>query len=257
MSEEEKEVYELIASMPIDLKRVNLLRDITFEAQLLMRSRFIKKIHISYNEFTSLPEISSDKEILLTAELDSKRFILYLANGKLVSIAMSDPDKGERVVGLKPLAMLIMASKLQPIVFKLFEIQPYVEEDRTQETPHEVKRELVEKKIPPTHIIERTRAPREKGKPIVIKFAEKLADFYKKARKMVEDTAPTYGCQLVDLKIGVSRGVLNINVIVKKKGLFGKCRSEDLGKVLENDLGLLLAMVDLNLPIKVQVSVTK
>ncbi len=252
--EEEKEVYEIIASMPIDFNRINVLRDITFEAQLLMRSRFVKKVTINFDEFQRIHEYSDDKEILLTTELDSKRFIIYLEHGKIVSSAMSDPEKGTRVVGLRPLATLILASKNQPIVFKLFEIHA-VEEDRTRETPPRVIHEIVEEKKPPTMALERgvrETLREEKEKPIIVVFAEKLVEFRNRARKIVEDTAPAYGCKLIDLKIGIGKGVITIELVLKKKGLFGKCRVNELKRLLENDLSLILTMLDINLPLKVE-----
>ncbi|OYT39995.1 MAG: hypothetical protein B6U89_03240 [Desulfurococcales archaeon ex4484_58] len=257
MLSEEKEVYELIASLPIELKKINVLNDITFEAQLLMRSRFVKKINIRYEDFLNLPSISNDKEVLLTTELDNKRFIIYLENGRIISVAMSDPVKGERTVGLKPLAMLILASKSSPIQFKLFEVQPYIEEDRTRETPKSIVREIVEEKKPAEKILEKQRPSSLVEKPVIVKFAEKLVEFREKARKMISDSAPSFGCQLVDLKIGVSKGVIHVKLVVRKKGFFGKCRADELKALLDNDLNLLATMYDLNLPLKIIVSIEK
>jgi len=253
LGSEEKEVYEIIASLPIDLKRISVLSDITFEAQLLMRSRFIKKITLNYDDFQKLHEYSNDKDILLTTELDNKRFIIYIEKGKIVSAAMSDPGKGERTVGLKPLASLILASKIQPIVFKLFEIQPMVEEDVTREAPRravgdEVVQQAVEKRVEKPESVE---------KPIVVQFAEKLAEFKNKAYKIISDTALAYGCRVADFKLNVSRGLINITISVRKKSVLGKCDIDSLKNVLENDLNLLLVMYDISLPFKIDIVFVK
>jgi len=255
---EDKEVYEIIASLPVDYNRVNLLKDITFEAQLLIKSKFVKKITLRYDDFKHLHEYSDEKDVLLTTEISGKRFLIYMEKGKIVSTVMSDPDKGERIVGLRPLATLILISREQPINFKVFEVQE-ITEDRTRETPPRLVYEIVKKKKPPVKTIEK-QAKREvvvkpeAEKPVVVEFVERIMEFKKKALRMIDDTASLYGCQLVDLKIGISRGNVIVDIIVKKKGLFGKCRVDKLREVLENDLELLLTMHDISLPLKLNIT---
>ncbi|ADI32086.1 hypothetical protein [Staphylothermus hellenicus] len=252
MGEEEKEVYEIIASLPIDTGRMNVLSDITFEAQLLMRSKFLKKITLGYEDMLKINELGKDKEVLLTTELNNKRYIIYIDHGVIVSSAETDPDKGTRIVGLRPLATLILASKIKPLTFKLFEIQPY-EEEKTREAPKTVYREFItKKKIVPTTI-----HAAEKKEPKIMEFSKMLKELIDKTKQDVEDLAPLYGCKLVDVKLAISRGIIYIRVYVKKKGFLGKCDIEKLKENIKNDLEVITSMIDLNLPYKVEVIQTK
>jgi len=257
---EEKEIYEIIASMPIETDKLNVLSDITFEAQLLLRSKFIKKIKLGFEDFKNLPKLAEDKEVLLTTNLDGKRFIIYLSHGKIVSSAMVDTSKGTRQVGLKPLATLIAASKISPITFKLYEVQPMVSEDRTREAsikPHVIEKAPrkhggpIEVKAVPE--VRPVRKEEKEGEPIILEFTKRIKEFMDKMREDVADLAGYYGCKFLDLKIEISRGVLKIKIYVKKKGLFTKCRTEDLKKAVENDADILLTMLDLDTPCEVYV----
>ncbi len=249
MSDEEKEVYEIIASMPIDTKRMNILNDITFEAQLLMKSKFVKRVTLTYNDIIRVHEFGKDKEVILTTELNGKRFIIYVSHGKIVSTAATDPEKGERIVGLRPLATLILASKIKPITFKLFEIQPLHEEEKTREAPRAIYKELIKHRTIKPIPVKRE----EKEEPAVMAFAKLLKELIEKVRSDAEDVAPLYGCKVTDVKLGISRGLIFIKIYVRKKGLFGKCRVEELKKNLKNDVDVIASMIDLSMPYKVDV----
>ncbi|GEM_PF-1549359 len=259
---EEKEIYEIIAGMPIETDKLNVLSDITFEAQLLLRSKFIKKIKLGFEDFKNLPKLAEDKEVLLTTTLDGKRFIIYLSHGKIVSSAMVDTSSGTRQVGLKPLATLIAASKISPITFKLYEVQPMVSEDRTREAS--IRPSLLEKgsrkrsgpiEVKAVPEVRPVPIPKEEkeGQPIILEFTRRIKEFMDKMKEDVSDLAGYYGCKFLDLKIEISRGVLKIKIYVKKKGLFTKCRTEDLKKAVENDADILLTMLDLDTPCEVYV----
>lgn len=252
--EEEREIYEIIASMPIDYNRVNVLKDITFEAELLIKSRFVKKITLKFEDLKHLYEFSNDKNILLTTEITGKRFLIYIEKGKIISTVMSDPEKGQRIVGLRPLATLLLIAREQPINFKLFEIIE-TSEDRTRETTPRLIRDVISRERESEKIIEKKKEVKrsEKEKPVVVEFVERLVEFRKKALRMIEDTASLYGCSVSDLKIWVSKGNVIVDIIVKKKGFFSKCRVEKLKEVLINDLELLLAMHDIGLPLKLNI----
>ena len=265
MTAEEKEIYELLASMPIDTKRMNILNDITYEAQLLMRSRFSKIINMRFDDLLKIHEYARDKEVLFTTEIDHKRFVIYVDNGKIVSSVMSDPEKGERIVGLKPLATLLMISKEKPLTFKIFEIQPISEEiDKTMETPRKIYRQGVER----TGVAERKTAIEKKAtvirtikkreeKPIILEFARKLKEFIDQVKEEVNELAPLYGCKPVDTKVTISRGIITVRVIVKKKSLFSKCDHKKLKEVLNSNVGVIMSMLDLNLPYRVIVESAK
>ena len=257
---DEREIYEIIAGMPIETDKLNILSDITFEAQLLLRSKFIRKIKLSFEDFKNLPKLAKDKEVLLTTNLDGKRFIVYLDHGKIVSSAMVNTDKGTRQVGLKPLATLIAASKITPVVFKLYEVQPMVSEDRTREAsirPRTLeigsKRRAKPLKAKAKPEIKPIGKEEKEGEPIILEFTKRIKEFMDKMREDVVDLAGYYGCKFVDLKIEISRGVLKVKIYVKKKGLFTKCRTEELKKAVENDADILLTMLDLDTPCEVYV----
>ncbi len=257
---DEREIYEIIAGMPIETDKLNILSDITFEAQLLLRSKFIKKIKLSFEDFKNLPKLAKDKEVLLTTNLDGKRFIIYLDHGKIVSSAMVNTDNGTRQVGLKPLATLIAASKITPVVFKLYEVQPMVSEDRTREAsirPRTLeigsKRRARPLKVKAKPEIKPVGKEEKEGEPIILEFTKRIKEFMDKMREDVADLAGYYGCKFVDLKIEISRGVLKVKIYVKKKGLFTKCRTEELKKAVENDADILLTMLDLDTPCEVHV----
>ncbi len=257
---DEREIYEIIAGMPIETEKLNILSDITFEAQLLLRSKFIKKIKLNFEDFKNLPKLAENKEVLLTTNLDGKRFIVYLNHGKIVSSAMVDTSKGTRQVGLKPLATLIAASKITPVVFKLYEVQPMVSDDRTREAsirPRTLeigsKRRVKPVKVKAKPEIKPVRKEEKEGEPIILEFTKRIKEFMDKMKEDVTDLAGYYGCKFIDLKIEISRGVLKIKIYVKKKGLFTKCRAEDLKKAVENDADILLTMLDLDTPCEVYV----
>lgn len=252
MGDEEKEVYEIIASLPIDTKRMNILSDITLEAQLLMRSKFLKKITLKYEDMLKIHELGKDKEVLLTTELDGKRYIIYIDHGVIVSTAATDPERGARIVGLRPLATLILASKIKPLTFKLFEIHPYGE-DKTREAPKTVYREFITKKKP----IPKITATAEKKEPMIMEFSKMLKELLEKTKHDVEDVAPLYGCKLVDVKLAISRGIIYIRIYVKKRGIFAKCDIEKLKENLRNDLEVITSMLDLHMPYKVEIILKK
>ncbi len=265
MTVEDKEIYELLASMPIDTKRMNILNDITYEAQLLMRSKFSRIMNMRFDDLLKIHEYAKDKEVLFTTEIDHKRFVIYVDKGKIVSSVMSEPEKGERIVGLKPLATLLMISKEKPITFKIFEIQPISEEiDKTIETPKKIYRQGIEKSetakrkvaIDKEAPVVKTIKKREE-KPIILEFARKLKEFIDQVREEISELAPLYGCKHVDTKVSISKGIITVRVVVKKKSLFSKCDHKKLKEVLNSNVGVIMSMLDLNLPYRIIIETAK
>ncbi|MET1160293.1 MAG: hypothetical protein ABWW65_04975 [Thermoprotei archaeon] len=244
---EEREIYELIASLPVDLGRTSVLYDITFEAQLLIKSRFVKNIVLKYDDFKKISDLIRGKNLLLTTEINNKRFVIYVENGKIISSLLSDSDKGVRIAGLKPLATLIALSRNTPIKFRLFEIAPAREE--TPQPPEEAVAHPSE--IGAEESV--AKPARAEEKPPAAVFAEKLAIFKEKATKIIHDSAPAYGCSVIDLEFGVKNSEIYVKIVVRKKGLFSKCRVDKLEEILKNDLQLVATMHDLNLPIKLDI----
>lgn len=251
LSSEESLAYEIIASLPIDYERVDLLKDITFEAQILIRSKFVKKIVLKHEDFKRLHEHSEGKDVLLTTELLGNRFIIYIEKGKIVSTAMSSLEGVERVVGLRPLATLISISRERPITFKLFEVRE-IEDYRARE---ELARTSAESALAQALRAreDATAKPVEEGRPPAVVFAEKLNEFRARAERMLIETVPAYGCKLMDYKMSVSKGVIAINLLVKRSSFISKCRVDKLKNLLKNDLELVLAMLDIDLSLVINV----
>jgi len=251
---EDREVYELIASLPVDYSRVNVLADITFEASILLRSKFVKKIDLKYGDFAKLPEISGGKNILLVTEIDSKRFLVYIEKGTIVSSLVSDAVKGERYAGIKPLAMLITIARNQPVKFKVFEVAE-MSEDKTLEAPQRTLRSIPEevRETATQQTMQAVETESSTEKPAVVEFAKRFAEFRNKVVKAARDLAPLYNCQVLGIEVSVSKGYVNVFVRVKKRGFFGKCDEGKLKNSLEKDLELLALMHDIGLPVKTEV----
>ncbi len=249
---EDREVYEIIASLPIDTQRIEVLKDITFEAQLLMKSKFIRKITLTYDDFKKLHELGKDKEVLLTTNLEGKRFVIYIDHGKIVSSAVSDPKTNKRIVGLRPLATLILASKIKPVTLKYFEVQKEFSEDKTRETPKRIYKEL--------RVKQQVQVPTKKEEekpPVILEFSKKIKEFMDRIRYELDEVAPYYGCRPVDVKIELSRGILTLKVYVTKKGIFSKCNVKKLEDILSGDTDLILSMLDLDIPYTIIVKEVK
>lgn len=255
MSNSEETVYEIIASLPVDYNRVELLRDITFEAQLLIRSRFVRKITLKYDDFKKLHEYSNSKDVLLITEISGNRFIVYIERGVIVSTAMSNPTRGERIVGLKPLATLITISKQQPVIMKLFEILEKTE-DRTLETISKPQPLALDNTIATAQkqiVREEAVTKPVEEKPLIVMFAERLREFKNRVEKILYEVTPMYGCKLVEYKISIARETIVLNIVLKKKSVITKCRVDELRSLLKNDLELILTMLDINLPLDLNI----
>lgn len=249
-NENEKEIYDIIASLPLDFKKISLLGDSVFEAQLLLRSRFVAKVELDLSKFLNIKDYNKYGEILLVTEVEGKRFVVYIDQDRILSVAYSEPKSGYRYAGVRALALLLQLLKLKPLVFKLFELMKETE-DKTREVPYKSVKQPVQKVETPAALNKR-----EVDKPVTIVFVEKLSEFQKKARSLIEELAYTHGCQLVDFKLTLSKGTINIEVSVKKK-MLTKCRVDELKRSVTKDLELLLDMYDLAFPIKVEVIMCK
>jgi hypothetical protein len=144
------------------------------------------------------------------------------------------------------MATLILASRVKPIVFKLFEVQKEFMEDKTRETPSKYyvalpskeKEELVQRK-------------KEEKPPVILEFTKKIRELVNRIKSELNEVAPFYGCKPLDVKVELSRGVLTLKVTVTKKGIFSKCKKDKLEDVLAGDTDLILSMLDLDLPYNV------
>lgn len=252
MENSDKEIYEIIASLPIDLRRIGLLGDVIYEAQLLIRSRFIDKIELDLNKFLDISSYNKYGNILLITEVEGRRFVVYIENNSIVSVVLSEIKEGTRYSGVKALALLLQLLKLKPLSFKLFEIVPELTDtteriSRKQsgsiDQPVSTSKTSAKRK----EIEVKTKAPT--GSATVV-FAEKIIQFREKAKQILSDIATASGCILQDARISVSRGTINIHIVLKKK-MFSKCKVEEFKKKAEKDLELLMEMFDLALPINI------
>lgn len=252
MENSDKEIYEIIASLPIDLKRIGSLGDIMYEANLLIKSRFIDKIELDLNKFIDIPSYNKYGNILLITEVEGRRFIVYIENNNIVSVALSELKGGARHSGVKALALLLQLLKLKPLTFKLFEVAPELTDatEKISKKPREPSEQMassIRVNVKGRGVEGKTKVPKASA---TVVFAEKVAQFKEKAKQVLSDIASASGCTLQDVKINISKGTMNVHVTLKKR-MFSKCRAEEFKKKAEKDLELLIEMFDLALPVNI------
>ncbi len=254
---EGRDVYDIIAEMSIDYKKIELLNDITFEANLLMRSRFVERRTVDIEGFFKLLQDYQDKDIVITSRLNGRRFIAYIEKGTIISTALSDPSGGRRTAGLRPLAQLLLQAMKKPVTLRVFVVEK--EERVKEEEKHEpgiAERELgidlkiLEKATRPlprrSEEHEETGEKKEITKEVLEEFRQKIIDAF-------EDVLNYKGYRLVSLDIEYDGKELSITVGVKKKKLFGAAKLEELQKALENEADITLKFMEIRVPFRISV----
>ncbi len=264
MSEErEPEVYEVISKLPLELKKMDLLNDIVFEADLIRRSTFLKRVSVGLNEFIDLLNRLSSGEYLITSNIDSKRYVLYIDNGRIASVALTDPLKGERIVGLRALANFIKTIMKSSIQVRLFTIGVEEAAHLTEEELKEETRELPQGKTIPISKEElekieelirmsfrervEKRVPRERVKKIDLRKLER------KLKEVIEDILAYHGYKLVNLKTNLTNDIVTIDVSVKKKKLFGAKSIPEVTERIREEVKTLFIILDIDKNVRVNV----
>jgi len=255
------EIYDIISKLSLDLKRMELLRDITFEADLLRRSRFLEKRNMDIDGLFKFLERFIVGKYLLTANINNKRYVMYVENGKIVSLALSDPSSGSRYVGLRALANFISKLLKGNIQVRIFIIEE--EKVKKESPPREVSeggaipikrptidkmRQLANLATKQRRIIERRVIEKEKTAD-----AEKLKELRKKLEDVLGELLNYHGYRLVNIKIDVENSDIYIELDIKKKKLFGATDPKKLKKKVEEETEILFNMLDLSSGFKIEI----
>ncbi|WP_440059710.1 hypothetical protein ACSU1N_00700 [Thermogladius sp. 4427co] len=235
------EIYKLLANLKIDYNRLDMLKDISTEAGLYIRSKLLRTIELSFNDVVNITSLSMGRNIIVTATLEDYKFAVYIEKDTLVSSLMynlKDPSKRES--GLKPLAYLAALARDRPVKAFVYEVLQHIEEEKTSPLP------------PPARGVEEARElPRESLTHIQ---AEKINKFSRALERIVSDYANVSKCRVESFTVSISKGVLYVRVVVRKKGLLGKCDDARLKAFIERDIDLLIAEYEINMPVKIIVS---
>lgn len=254
------EIYDIISRLPLDLKRMELLRDITFEADLLRRSRFVERINIDIDGLFNFFEKFISGKYLLTANIDSRRYVMYVENGRIVSTALSDPNSGKRLVGLRALAHFISKLLRKNIQTRVFIIEEEsVEEAPTREFPQgetiPIKKPDIEKIRQFAQLTIKQRKIVEKGilegkKPIA---REKLEELRKRLEDILGDLISYHGYKLVNIKVDIKNSDVYIELDIKRRKLFGVTDPRKLKESVEKETEILFNILDLSSGFKVEI----
>ena len=255
------EIYDIISRLSLDLKRMELLRDITFEADLLRRSRFLEKRNMDIDGLFKFFEKFTVGKYLLTASIDNKRYVMYIEDGKIVSSALSDPSSGKRLVGLRALAHFIsklLRGSIQVRVF-VIEEERVEEETPTREFPGgetiPIKKPAIERIRQLAHLTVKQRRVIEKRfieekKPV---DQEKLKELRKKLEDVLGDLLNYHGYKLVNVEIDIKDSDVYIELDIKKRKLFGATDPKKLKKRVEEETEILFNMLDLSSGFKIEI----
>ena len=246
----ERDVYDIIAGMPLDIDKMDRLADITFEADLLRRSRFVGRRKFGIEEFLKFLESLKKKKALLTAKADSHRYIIYIEDGKLASAAISDYSTGKRVVGLRALSQIVSKLIKEVIVFRVFSIEEAEEKyeesiftEKTRQLTAEEREELEAlARINIAAYRKRLQSMETTSKHVVREIS--LDELKKKIKETLEDVLEYKGYKLVDLKVQFDGSKLNIVVNIKRRKLFGVAKVNELVGILKKEIDTLFRLLD-------------
>ena len=239
----EEEIYNLLTKLKIDYSRLELLKDLSVEANLLLRSKLTKVIKLGYEDILNITSISPEKNILITVRLEDYKFTIYVEKGVLVSSSMVGlKESSTRVSGLKPLVVLALSARERPVTAYVYEVLPVVEEEKTSQVPEKEKAETPK----PLQAM-----PQQS---LLAVEAEKMRKFSEELEKLVSDYASLNGCKVSSYSLSPSKGVLYVRVTVKKGGFMKKCEHLKLKEAIERDMDILMAKHDINIPVKIIVS---
>ena len=255
------EIYDIISRLSLDLKRMELLRDITFEADLLRRSRFLEKRYMDVDGLFKFFEEYRAGKYLLTATIDDKRYVMYVEDGKIISQALSDPSSGRRLVGLRALAHFVsrlLRGSVQVRVF-IIEEERVEEEAPTREFPKgetiPIKKPSIEKIKQLAHLTVKQRGVIErrvieKRKPI---DKDRLKELRKRLVEVLSDLLSYHGYRLVDIDIDLRNSDVYIEINIKKKKLFGATDPKTLREKVRQETEILFNMFDLSSGFKIEI----
>ncbi len=232
-----------LEDIPVEKDRLHLLGDVTFEAELLLKAKYIETLSGGLQNFKEFLTRRNRGTYLLTGNTENGRVSLLVENGKVSSALFVDSYTGERISGEKSLEILLGALYQHNIVFRVFEVK------ENKETV-QVQSEIIEQPAPPEKPVEKSK-PAVPVEKLAIDF-DKLQQFKKEFRQIASETAEAYGCRIVDLVYELVGNDLTILITLRKKGIFGKCLEKEFAETIENDIPLLRDNFDLKLNIHLE-----
>lgn len=226
--------------IPVARDKLHLLGDVTFEAELLLKAKYVETLSGGLQSFKEFLVKNNQGTYLLTGIIENGRVSILVENGKVSSTLFIDSYTGERVSGEKSLDILLKTLSQPGIVLRVFEVKENKEIVLVQ-------KEEVKQATPPGKPVEKPQAAIPVEKTAV--DSEKLQQFKKEFRQIANETAEAYGCRIVDLVYELVGNELTILITLRKKGIFGKCLEEEFAETIKNDLPLLRDNYDLKLNI--------
>ncbi|MCY0867730.1 MAG: hypothetical protein OWQ48_00650 [Desulfurococcus sp.] len=224
--------YSEIHGVRYDRGSLGLLGDAFTEAQLLLKTKYIEDLTLNLQVLLDLLKTRLGKgSYLLSCYSDEKRYVILLEEGVVKSVAYTYITSGGRIAGYVALEDLIADLRVAGLNCRLSAIVAEAEEKTTVAQPPE-KASSIESKV-----VETTPLKRD---------MDSLRGFLKHLRDIISDTASLYGCTMTgELAVEERDGVLVVRVKLGRKGIFGKCRGEELKRAVDKDLPLLTELHDL------------
>ncbi len=258
---ENRDVYDIIAEMMIDYKKLDLLNDITFEANLLMRSRFVERRSVDLDGFLRLLEEYKDRDIIITSRLNGRRFIAYIEKGTIISTALSDPKTGRRITGLRPLAQLLLMAMQKQVPLRIFVVEEEKEkrEEKREETRAEKELNVDLKILERATTIRPPKKEEAVEKPVEKHVIDEktLEELKQKITEAFEDVLNYKGYRLLGVEIEYREGKIIVKTYVKKKKLFGAAKLEDVKQALQGEVDITLKLMEIKAPYEVIVEKKK
>jgi len=248
-----------LTGVKYDPNSMDLLGDPVVEAQMLIASQYVEALKITLVDFIELLSSKASKGSFLLSCRDDNSYTVLIEDGVVKSVAEYSAEVSTRIHGFTALKNMVKALTSTLLECRLFRL---VAEPRAGEATAQLSEEKTPAMmetggtIETVEVTSATRTPVEAVEKPPIDM-DKLRGFTKYLRNVVRETAELYGCVLVDeLDVKVNTDRVVIRAKLRKKGIFGKCRSNDLKSVIERDLPLIKELYEINVDIVFEAMLT-
>jgi len=241
-----------LTGVKYDPNSMDLLGDPVVEAQMLLAGRYVEAFKITLVDFVELLSSKASKGSFLLSCRDDNSYTVLIEDGVVKSVVEYSTEVSARIHGfaaLKNMVKVLTSTLLECRLFRL------VAEPSAGEAVAQVSTEKAPAVVEPGRTAETVEAVSATRTPVEVVEKppidmDKLRGFTKYLRDVVRETAELYGCILVDeLDVKVNTDRVVIRARLRKKGIFGKCRSDDLKSVIERDLPLMKELYEINVNI--------
>jgi len=241
-----------LTGVKYDPNSMNLLGDPVVEAQMLIASQYVEALKITLVDFIELLSSKASKGSFLLSCRDDNSYTVLIEDGVVKSVVEYSTEVSARIHGFTALKNLVKALTSTLLECRLFRLvaEPGAGEATAQlsgeKTPAVMEAGGT---IETMEVTSATRTPVEVVEKPPIDM-DKLRGFTKYLRDVVRETAELYGCVLLDeLDVKVNTDRVVVRAKLRKKGIFGKCRSNDLISVIKRDLPLIKELYEINVNI--------